>query len=73
MYYATGLPFWARGYPEYHAGSIYDGPLYRGEYTPEKEMEALKTQTEFFQKQIDVLNERIRELEGLAAAKSDKA
>jgi prefoldin subunit 5 len=32
-------------------------------------MEALKSQSDFFQKQMDALNQRIRELEELAAKK----
>ncbi len=70
MYYATGLPGWARAYPA-PAWTGYPGPGYYGEYTPEREMEGLKTQAEFFQKQIEVLNERIRELEDIAAKKGE--
>ncbi len=43
----------------------------QGYFTPEREVEALKAQSDFFQKQMDVLNGRIRELEELAAKKRD--
>ncbi len=68
MYYSTGLPRWARGHVLYPA---YPGTGYSGGLTPEREMEALKNQSDFFQKQIEVLNQRIRELEEIAAKKSD--
>ncbi len=71
MFYATGLPFWARGYPAYPAGYEPAGPMSQGYFTPEREVEALKAQSDFFQKQMDVLNGRIRELEELAAKKRD--
>jgi hypothetical protein len=71
MYYATGMPFWGRGYPAYPWGTGYAAPPYYGELTLEREMEMIKTQTEFFEKQIEVLNERIRELESIAAKKKD--
>jgi hypothetical protein len=71
MYFATGLPLWARGYPANPAWTGYAGPAYYGEFTPEQEVEALKAQSDFFQKQIDVLNERIREVEDFAAKKRD--
>lgn len=67
-YFATGLPGWARpfGYnqlPGYPAGANY------AEYTPERELEALKNQADFFQGQLETLNQRIRELEEIAAKK----
>ncbi len=65
MYYATGLPRWARGYPQ-PAWPGSPGPGYYGELTPEREVEFLRSQTDFFQKQIDALNERIREMEEIA-------
>lgn len=71
MYYATGQPFWGQGYPANPAWTGYAGPAYNSEFTPEREMEMLKTQSDFFQKQIDVLNDRIRELEGIALKKRD--
>jgi len=68
QYYATGLPFQARGYPVDPGLGVY-GYRYPGEFTPENEVKALKNQADIFQKQIDVLNERIREIEGLSANK----
>jgi hypothetical protein len=70
-FYATGLPRWAREYPVNPAWAGYTGPVFQGEFTPEHEVEALKAQSGFFQKQIDVLNERIKELEELTAKKKD--
>jgi hypothetical protein len=71
MYYAAGVPGW--GGP-YAAGSIWPGydrpPLYEN-FSPETEMQSLKNQTDFFRKQIDVLNDRIAELQGIAAGKRE--
>ncbi len=69
MYYATGLPRWGRAAQPEWSGNI--GPAYFDDFTPEREMEMLKAQSGFFQKQIDALNGRIRELEGLATTKDD--
>ena len=72
MYYATGMPYRARGNPAYTPpGYEYAGPAYQGEVTPEREVESLKAQSEFFQKQMDLLNRRIKELEDIAAKKGD--
>lgn len=68
MFHATGLPFWARGYPADPAWPC-GAPGYCGEFTPESEIEALQAQANYFQKQIDVLNERIRELGDIASSK----
>ncbi|MBN1155541.1 DUF5320 domain-containing protein [candidate division KSB1 bacterium] len=54
MYYATGLPFWAR-YPEQS--------VYPGEFNPENEMTFLKDQAKYFQSALDQINKRINELE----------
>ncbi len=72
-YFATGLPGWARGYGANPPQPGNAGPGYRGEYTPEQEMNALKAQSDFFQKQIEMLNQRIRELEDIAAKKGDSS
>lgn len=71
MFYATGLPFWARGYPAGTMPAGYGAPWYQGELTPEREMEGLKAQADAFQKQIDMLNGRIKELEEIATKKRD--
>ncbi|HNV46683.1 MAG TPA: DUF5320 domain-containing protein [Spirochaetota bacterium] len=68
VFYATGLPRWARGA---YGNQGWGGAVGYGEFTPEREMELLKTQSELFGKQIDVLNARIKELEELAAKKGD--
>ncbi len=70
-FYATGQPRWARGYPVNPAWTEYAGPVYQNDFTPEREVEALKAQSEFFQKQMDILNGRIKELEELASKKRD--
>lgn len=62
-FFATGLPRWARGFWGYA------GAGYSGEITPESEVELLKTQSEFFRKQVEVLNERIQELEEIVSKK----
>lgn len=71
MFYATGLPFWARGYPAGTVPAGHGASVYQGELTPEREMEGLKAQADAFKKQVDMLNERIKELEELAAKKRD--
>jgi hypothetical protein len=71
MYYATGLPLWARGYAPRPAWPGDAGTAFNGELAPERELEVLKTQSDLFQKQIDALNKRIRELEEMEAEKSN--
>jgi hypothetical protein len=71
MYYAMGLPGWAQWYPADPARTGYKGPSYYGDFTPEREIEALKEQANFFQKQIETLNGHIKELEELTAKKLD--
>lgn len=71
MYYATGLPGWARFNPV-NPGWVANIPSgYPGPLTPENEMSALKTQADFFQNQITALNDRIRELEAIAAGRQE--
>jgi hypothetical protein len=73
MFYATGLPGWTRSYPVNPgwAGNIPSG--YPGQLTPENEMSALKSQAGFFQNQITALNDRIRELEEIAARRKEQS
>jgi hypothetical protein len=65
MYYATGLPGWARyryapawGAPPIGAYGPYGAPQ-----TPEQETEFLKTQAEWLKEQLDAISQRIAELE----------
>ena len=51
-YYATGLPFWARG----QQGFV-------GAVSPEQERESLKQQSQYLQDSLDAINRRIGELE----------
>ena len=64
MYYATGLPGWARfGYaPAWGAPPAGYGP-YAAPPTREQEAEFLKAQAEWLQQQLDAINQRIGELE----------
>ena len=59
MYYATGIPGWARfGY----AGPGAVPPLY-GPPAPEQEMDGLKAQANMLQQQLEMINKRIADLE----------
>jgi hypothetical protein len=62
MYWATGLPGWARfgGYWPAETG-VY--PYGAAAPTPQQEAEALKNQVKYMQETMNGLNERIRELE----------
>ena len=66
MYYATGLPGWARagwgqaaGYPAYWAPDAQPAP----QISADQELEALKAQAEQFQGALENINKRIGELE----------
>lgn len=63
MYYATGLPFWAR-----FGGVPYAAPYgtqpYMPQATPEQELNYLKSQAEYFQGALEDIKRRIDELEG---------
>jgi len=71
MYYATGLPGWARyGYaPTGGAPPAWGTPPaaaygpYGAPPTPEQETEFLKTQAEWLKEQLDAISQRITELE----------
>ncbi|UCF06345.1 MAG: DUF5320 domain-containing protein [bacterium] len=72
MYYATGLPGWARGgYPFWNWG--YGGPgvpYMPPEIPKEQEMEALHEQAKFLERSLDEVKKRLGELE--ASAKKEK-
>ncbi len=51
-YYATGLPFWARG-PQGFMGPV----------SPEQERESLRQQSQYLQDSLDAINRRIEDLE----------
>ncbi|MBN1977221.1 MAG: DUF5320 domain-containing protein [Anaerolineae bacterium] len=67
MYYATGLPGWARygyapawGTPPAAAYGSYGAPP---PLTPEQETEFLKSQAEMLKEELDAISKRIAELE----------
>jgi hypothetical protein len=65
MYYATGLPGWARfGYaPAWgQPAAVAYGP-YAAPPTPEQEVDFLKGQAEWMKEQLDAISQRIAELE----------
>lgn len=65
-FYATGQRFWDRGHvtnPAY--GNV------APELTREAEMNLLKKQAEAMQKEVTVINERIKELETIASGQKD--
>jgi hypothetical protein len=62
-YYATGLPGWQRAgmvWPAYP--SVFPGP-FGPIITKEQELEGLKKQAEYFERALDNLKNRIREVE----------
>jgi hypothetical protein len=70
QFYATGLPYWARGarpYPAYGYG--YTAP----ELTREAEAKILKDQAEFMQKEISAIQDRIKELESTASDQKNES
>jgi hypothetical protein len=68
MYWATGLPGWAR-YPGWGGGFNPYGTYGQPAVTPEQEAEDLKNQAKYMQESLNALNERIKELEKLEAEK----
>jgi hypothetical protein len=73
MYYATGLPGWARAgmdYPFYRGG-VFQAPHYTlpPETTPQQEAEFLKNQASIIQENLKNINERLKELEKPAEEK----
>jgi len=65
MYYATGLPGWARyGYaPAWGASPAAAYGPYGAPPTPEQETEFLKSQAEMLKEELDAISQRITELE----------
>jgi len=68
-YYATGLPGWARagwlpawGVPPY----VPYGVPFAPEMTREQELEALKTQAQYFEEALEEIKKRIEELQTAA-------
>jgi hypothetical protein len=65
MYYATGMPGWAR----YGYGPAWGPPptggfgVYGAPSTPEEEAEFLRSQAEMLKGELDAISERIKELE----------
>jgi len=68
QYYATGRPGWARyGYaPAWGAPPAAGYGPYAAPPTPEQETEFLKAQAEGLKEQLDIISQRIEELEGEA-------
>lgn len=65
MYYATGMPGWARasqGMPAF-GGWVPPAPAYAPEPTVQEESEMLKSQADFLKKQLDDIQNRISTLE----------
>jgi hypothetical protein len=61
MYWATGMPGWARsGYGPIDAGAY---PFPEAVRSPRQEAKALKDQVKYMQDSMNALNERIKELE----------
>jgi hypothetical protein len=68
MYWATGLPGWAR-YPGWGAGYSPYIPYGQAAIPPDQEAEALKNQAKYLEDSLNALNERIHELEKIEADK----
>jgi hypothetical protein len=60
MYYATGLPGWAR-YGAYASPSAFPGPY--GEPDPDLQKQALKNQADALQAELDLVKKRLTDLE----------
>jgi hypothetical protein len=72
MYYATGLPGWARGgYPYWNQGYGAPGSPYMPlEMPKEQEMEALREQAKLLERSLNEVKKRLGELE--AGTKKEK-
>ena len=63
MYYATGLPGWARfGAAPYYAAP-YGAQPFMPQATPENELDYLKSQAEYFQNALEDIKKQIEKLE----------
>ncbi|MBN1917688.1 MAG: DUF5320 domain-containing protein [Verrucomicrobia bacterium] len=75
MYYATGLPGWARagwwGAPAYGA-PVYGGPMPMQAPTRDVERDTLKAQAEYLTNSLAEIKNRIEELESQQPQDSDK-
>ena len=78
MYYATGLPGWARfggqapawgGVTPYGASAYPYANPYAGQPSREQELEALKGQAEYLEDSLDGIKKRIEELESQKSSK----
>lgn len=65
MFYATGLPGWAR-FGGFAAPKGYSGPYPKPD--PEMEKQALKSQADDLQSELDAIKKRLAEIEAGAAA-----
>ncbi|MBN1438875.1 MAG: DUF5320 domain-containing protein [Anaerolineales bacterium] len=64
MYYATGLPGWARyGAPVWGAFPVSAYAPYGVPPTPEQETAFLKSQAEMLKKELDAIGKRVAEIE----------
>lgn len=73
MFYAAGAPGWGRQYFAPPALPGYAPYGYPAPLTPENEIAALRSQADFFQNQIAMLNERIREIEEIASSRKEQS
>jgi len=62
MYYATGLPGWAR-FGRMPAVAPYGGQAYPAQMTSEQELDYLKSQAEYFQTALEDITKRIEAVE----------
>ncbi|HHY71437.1 MAG TPA: DUF5320 domain-containing protein [Thermoanaerobacterales bacterium] len=57
QYYATGLPFWARGaYP------FEPAPDYYEEYSPENEVKVLSQEAKFLKQELEAIEDKLDQL-----------
>jgi hypothetical protein len=66
VYYATGLPGWARaGY----TGAAYEGAPFAGGLSAQQELDGLKGQAEYLEDSLNGIKKRIEELESQKSGK----